>query len=267
MNRRPSWLRNSALACLLSLPMLALRPSAASHDRLSPFHNLPRHTLWAWERREDLTSIDPRTTAVASLEQTILIANSTASAVPHVLSQPRRQPLTLPTNARRIAVVRIEVQPGTPLPATIDAEVLDLLLATARQPNIAALQIDFDATHSQRPFYRRILEQLRPRLPSQLPLSITALASWCSYDDWIAHLPVDEAVPMLFRMEPDRRRSRSPDLDIREPLCLQSTGISTREAWPADLAGRRVYIFPDRGWQQDLPLLSHLPIPHQRTLP
>lgn len=261
MNHRPSWLRNTALACILCLPVLALRPSAASHPHLSPLHNLPRLTLWAWERPEDLTSIDPRTTAVASLEQTILITNSPGASMPHIVSKPRRQPLTLPTKARRIAVVRIEVQPGTPLPATIDAEVLDLLLANAHQPGIAALQIDFDATHSQHPFYRRLLEQLRPRLPAQLPLSITALASWCSYDDWIADLPVDEAVPMLFRMEPDRRRSRSPDLDIHEPLCLNAAGISTREAWPADLDGRRVYIFPDRGWHQDLPLLSQRNIP------
>ncbi len=29
---------------------------------------------------------------------------------------------------------------------------------------------------------------------------MTALASWCAGDDWLRDLPVDEAVPMLFRM-------------------------------------------------------------------
>ena len=33
-----------------------------------------------------------------------------------------------------------------------------------------------------------------------MPLTITALASWCDGDDWIDGLPVADASPMLFRM-------------------------------------------------------------------
>ncbi len=100
-------------------------------------------------------------------------------------------------------------------------------------------------------------------MPASLPLSITALASWCSYDDWIATLPVDEAVPMLFRMEPDRRRARPdrPELRIREPLCTGSVGISTHEPWPEEMADKRIYIFADRGWRNDLSLLSDRKLP------
>jgi hypothetical protein len=98
-------------------------------------------------------------------------------------------------------------------------------------------------------------------MPAGMPLSMTALASWCSYDaGWIDNLPVDEAVPMLFRMEPDRRRIAEAgglaavdhvrDFAIREPLCAGSVGISTTEAWPRT-AGLRVYVFPDRGWSRD----------------
>ena len=68
---------------------------------------------------------------------------------------------------------------------------------------IQALQVDFDATVSQRAFYRDVLQQLRRRLPASMPLSITALASWCIFDDWLAGLPVDEVVPMVFRMGAD----------------------------------------------------------------
>ncbi|HUH64622.1 MAG TPA: hypothetical protein VLZ50_16565, partial [Terracidiphilus sp.] len=62
-----------------------------------------------------------------------------------------------------------------------------------------------------------------------------------------------EAVPMMFRMEPDRRRA-PPNVDefrIREPLCLSSVGLSTTEPWPSRLDGRRIYIFPDNGWGND----------------
>jgi hypothetical protein len=153
--------------------------------------------------------------------------------------------------------VRIDVLPGAALGAADEEQTVTQLVRSAAEPGIAALQVDFDATRSQRSFYRRVLEELRRRMPKQLPLSITALASWCSNDDWIAELPVDEAVPMLFRMEPDRRHAMvdPPQFHIREPLCMGSVGVSTREPWPPEMAGKRVYVFPDRGWREDLPLL------------
>jgi hypothetical protein len=263
-------LRSDAALSLLNLPSARMKV-------------LPRRTLWVWERPEDLRSLDPHTTAVAWLDQTIVIGSGPQG--PTVASKPRRQPIAFPANSAqiplvriavvRIPVVRIEVVRGTSLdamPATENARqsyeatvgnVVALLLVSAQRPGIAAFQVDFDATRSQRDFYRRVLRELRAQMPVNLPLSMTALASWCSYDDWIANLPVDEAVPMLFRMEPDRRRAPA-DLDafqIREPLCRGSLGISTRERWPDNLAGKRIYVFPDRGWRSDLTLLADRKLP------
>ena len=73
----------------------------------------------------------------------------------------------------------------------------------------------------------------------------------------------DEAVPMLFRIEPDRRRAApdAPQLRIREPKCMDSIGISTHEVWPDDLAGKRIYLFTDHGWREDLSLLAGRKLP------
>jgi hypothetical protein len=143
------------------------------------------------------------------------------------------------------------------------AQVADMLATAANQGGLAAFQVDFDATRSQRHFYRAVLWNLRRQMPADLPLSITALASWCSYDDWIGDLPIDEAVPMYFRMEPDRHRSlvNASWLRVLEPKCMGSAGVSTREAWPEGLAGKRIYVFPDRGWRQDFPLLQERKLP------
>jgi hypothetical protein len=117
--------------------------------------------------------------------------------------------------------------------------------------------VDFDARLSERAWYGDVLRRVRAAMPVGMPLSMTALASWCSYDGgWIERLPVDEAVPMLFRMEPDRKRAGvsgwgAGDFAIREPLCMGSVGISTTEAWPREMRERRVYIFADRGWSRD----------------
>jgi hypothetical protein len=159
----------------------------------------------------------------------------------------------------RIAVVRIEAASGMPLNAAqADAVALAVSDATADDATVAALQVDFDARQSQREWYAGVLRRVRVLMPADMPLSITALASWCSYDGaWLRALPVDEAVPMLFRMEPDRRRGSmgggwgAGDYALREPLCMGSVGISTREVWPPDMQSRRVYVFSDRGWSRD----------------
>jgi hypothetical protein len=238
----------------------------SAHVNSSRLASLPHTTLWAWERPEDLTTINPRTTAIAFLDRTILIGPPSAS--PNVIVQPRRQSLAVPNAAKLIAVVRIEAPPGMIPSDNQRQKALAALADSASQPGISAFQVDFDATRSQRPFYAALLKELRSQMPSGLPLSITALASWCSYDDWIAALPIDEAVPMLFRMEPDRRRAPpdSPWFQIREPLCQGSLGLSTREPWPLETRealkpSRRIYLFADRGWHTDLSTLTDRNLP------
>ena len=216
---------------------------------------LPRLTVWAWERREDLRRLDASTAAVAYLDRTVAV-DATGLHI-----EPRRQGMLLPDSTAlvRIAVVRIEVATGTPLNAAqADAVALAISEAAADGDAVAALQVDFDARQSQREWYAGVLHRVRAQMPPQMPLSITALASWCSYDgEWMRALPVDEAVPMLFRMEPDRRRAGmssswgTGDFALREPLCMGSVGISTREPWPSDMHERRVYVFADRGWSRD----------------
>lgn len=239
---------NGVLCALIALPFsLSIHSDTPPHLRgmLAP---LPRVTLWAWDRREDLHALDTRRFAIAYLDQTLTIGLTAQS-------QPRRNLLVIPSSAARIPVVRIEAPPQSVLNAETRKEAVAAILGTAREPGIAALQIDFDATRLQRPFYRNLLLDVRRQMPGNLPLSITALASWCSWDDWLPGLPVDEAVPMMFRMEPDRRRS-SPAVDdfiIREPLCRSSIGLSSTEPWPSNLDGKRVYVFADRGWRADSP--------------
>jgi hypothetical protein len=163
--------------------------------------------------------------------------------------------LVLPASAARIPVIRIEASRTAVLNDNNRRAAVESILLSAHEPGIAAIQIDFDATRSQRQFYRGLLVDLRRQMPANLPLSMTALASWCSWDNWLRDLPVDEAVPMLFRMEPDHRRAPSglDDFKIREPLCRSSAGISTTEPWPSDLAGKRIYVFADNGWGKDSP--------------
>ncbi len=204
-----------------------------------------RLTLWAWERSERLTFL-PADTAVAFLAGSIDL-----NAEP--VFKPRFQPLHVDERTPLIAVVRLEITPSTPMVFTerYRAIITGQILNAADLPRVRGLQIDFDATSSQREFYREVLTEVRSGLPPNLPLSITALASWCLGDDWISDLPIDEAVPMLFRMGRDRTRvleALRDGRDFSERLCRSSIGVSMDEPWPVSLLSRRVYVFSPHAW-------------------
>lgn len=210
---------------------------------------LPGLMLWAWERPEDLRFIDTRTVGVAFLSETCCLRGE------RVMVRPRMQPLSVPPGTVLEAVVRIEGDRNEHpvLSAGQMAEVLRIVNRVARGPGVKAVQIDFDARESQRAFYSELLRELRLMLPDSMPLSITALASWCMYDSWISGLPVDEVVPMMFRMGADHDRIRSV-LGKRNRFvfsgCGQSVGISVDEPEFRVPSGRRIYAFNPRSWSK-----------------
>ena len=208
------------------------------HDPLPEF---PRVMLWAWERPEKLDFINPRETSVAFLARTVYLRGSIVTV------RPRLQPLVVAPGTALMAVVRIESQPDPEhagKPASRIAVEHAILEATELH-GVRALQIDFDARASEREFYRGVLLDLRRVLPASMPLSITALASWCEFDGWISGIPVTEAVPMLFRMGTESFRAGS---DFRVGACRTSVGISTDEPLMEIPRGRRIYIFHPRSW-------------------
>ena len=60
-----------------------------------------------------------------------------------------------------------------------------------------------EARPSQRETYLRLVKQIRTTLPTDVRLSVTALAWWCRSDAWMDTLAADEVVPMYFRMGRD----------------------------------------------------------------
>lgn len=231
---------------LLLFPSCKPRPA---RNRLDENH-FPRIIFWAWERPEDLKSVDANRFAVAFLAQTLVLKAD------DVILNPRHQPLDVTPQTKLIAVTRIESQKQTGLPAALSEaqkqKLISLILRTRELRNVSAIQIDFDAATSEREFCRGLLRDLRAQLPDNIPLSMTALASFCVGDRWLEDLPVDEAVPMIFRMGADDRTIKNylaSGEDFREPLCQRSYGIAVDE--PLELKfkpERRVYIFNDHSW-------------------
>jgi Protein of unknown function (DUF3142) len=203
--------------------------------------SIPNVILWAWASKQDLRFIRPSEAGVAFLERTVFLD-------PHrVSSLPRSQPFLYTPGTDLIATVRMESDRSAGLPPAYDAAMA--AAEAARMPGLRALEIDFDARASERIWYSSFLRELRAAVPKSLPITITALESWCEEGrPWLDRLPIADATPMLFRMGPDE--SRMP-LGFPVSVCNSSAGVSTDEM-PERIPRKagRIYIFHPGPWSR-----------------
>ena len=290
MSFKNRWVAAAIVSCLTGLVAATVRARRDPHeprgagspvtlDRGS-LRERPIVFLWAWERPEDLRFLgSEKNVGVAFLAGTIELRQQPASpSGAEVIFEPREQPLRVDATTPLMAVVRIESshdlwhQPVDSASASATTwysngqreRVAELVASTAKLPRVSAVQIDFDASESEQPFYAALLEDVRHRLPKGMPLSITALASWCIGDPWLDKLPagtIDEAVPMLFRMGLDAESVStfvSTGRKFGPPACRDSLGVSTDEALSRSLLNGttahrdsdRFYVFSDIAWTQ-----------------
>lgn len=207
-----------------------------------------RPVLWAWERPEDLRFVGQEAD-IAILAGTVRLHGDKVAATP------RLQPvLVLPTQ-RLIGVVHVEIDRRESI-AWQDGQrgaAVRAVLALAANPRFAEVQVDFEARQSERPVLLGLLKGVRAGLPAAKRLSMTALASWCDTEQWLPGAPVDEVVPMLFRMgargEAIRRRLADGG-DFRNAVCRRSLGVAA-DTLPDGLPfSRRVYIFNPAPWTE-----------------
>lgn len=235
--------RRAALYGLLAW-FLAFSPGFSGGPGTRP--PAPRVWLWAWDRPEDLRFLGPGDAGVAIFVLGIR-AGPDGVALRH-----RTAPLRLSPGMRRIAVVRLEVAPADLDEVRLD-EVVAAIRTEARVPGVEGLQVDFDATRSQRALYRRLITKLRGDAAIKVPVTMTALASWCMGDRWIVDLPVDGAVVMLFQMGQGTaealawlRRGRPLAGPLGKPL---SWGLSIDQPLPVSPPEHaRIFVFSPRPW-------------------
>lgn len=195
--------------------------------------------LWVWDRADDLRFLKAGEAEVAALMATLYLRDG------QVTDRLRRLPLVLPEGVKPNPVVRLESD-GSALPSPDSvAGFVWRWAVESRQ-----VQIDFDARASQREWYGELLREIRDR---RARVSITALASWCLEKPWFAGM-ADEAVPMLFRMGP--QRNSILDRLYRQGRfaegCRDAVAISTDEPLPWRPDAKTVYIFNRERWTREV---------------
>ena len=204
--------------------------------------------LWAWERPEDLRFAGDGV-AVAVLAGTVLLSGEDAVA------RPRLQPARVSPAQTVIGTVHVEIDRRRPLAwtaaqrGTAAAAILSLMA----NPRFGELQVDFEVRASERGVLLDVLRDVRAGLPPGRMLSMTALASWCDTERWLGEAPVDDVVPMLFRMGPGGaalQRRLAAGGAFGDPHCGRSLGVAV----DTPLAGlpdrRRIFLFDPAPWTQ-----------------
>ncbi len=206
----------------------------------------PKLVLWGWERPEDLRFAGPDVEVAAQTGFVVLRGAG-------VRSRGRRFPLKAAPGQPTTAVVHVQIEGRGPLAWTPDQrrEAARAVLAYARQPWARRVQVDFEVRRSERRVLLDLLADVRAGLPRGTPLSMTALASWCETEDWLTAAPVDEIVPMLFRMGPQGGSvvaKLAAGRDFANPRCRTAVAISADAPLPRLPPGRRIYLFSPRSW-------------------
>lgn len=227
------------LAFLLALPTLLIASQTTT---------TPRIWLWAWDRPEDLRFLNPNEAGVAFFVLGIRIREKAINL------RPRTAPLRLVAGMHRIAVVRLDVVPRDISDALL-SQVVEAIKGIAIVPDIEGIQLDFDALRSQRPFYRKLVDRLKRDGQIRVPITITALASWCMGDHWIGDLSVDGTVAMLFQMGPEAGEtlawlSKARPLHGAKEGAL-AWGLSTDQPLPLPPpSDAQVFLFHPHAWNR-----------------
>lgn len=233
----------------LCVAMLATLAGCDAPPRAAPasLAALPPTMLWAWERPEDLRWL-PAGVGVAYVASTVEIEAAQSRL------RPRGYPLLVRPDTAVVPVIHVDASWRKP-PALDQGQheaIVRQVLAAAGSSSARVVQLDFEVRQSQRAFLAAVVRDIRRRLPADVALSATALASWCAGDYWIADLEADEIVPMAFRMARDDGAIRAL-LDTHgrfvRPRCRGAVGMATDEA-PIRASAGRHYFFSPRAWDQ-----------------
>jgi hypothetical protein len=183
----------------------------------------------------------------------------------------RRRSLAVPADVRLLPVVHVEAADSAPDDLTTaqqDAIVRALLRQLpAAEAGAGVVQLDFEAPARQRDAYLQLVERARAALPARVRLSVTALVHWCTQGDWLDRIPVDEVVPMLYRLGPHadhwRRRLADGDASLARRCRGPAMGFATDEPPPRALLARvsRAYWFDNAAWSNPSRPPRYLEIP------
>lgn len=219
------------------------------------YNNQQRNSIyvWTWERPEDLRFLEDNADKITIVYYAgdVVMRNGVMDI------HPRRNKLLLPSGVRAMPLIRIDnFDKVVALTEERVQAIKNFIARACAVYGISGCQIDFDATVSERPAYAKIIAEVKKEIPNNISLSITALVSWCDRTSWLDDTAIDYAVPMFYRLGPDRaqiQNDRVGQTFMKSKKCQSAVGVSVDERIPDKryLQGRDIYLFNPNPWDEE----------------
>ncbi|MCX6789896.1 MAG: hypothetical protein NTZ42_04845 [Candidatus Gribaldobacteria bacterium] len=207
----------------------------------------PKIILWAWEGPENMMFLEYKNNVTVAF-----YAGGIEIRDGEIIIKSRANPLIVDPQKKLTAVIRIDNFSTREDLEKYTPQISEFIVKKCQQKNVFHCQIDFDAKESERKAYKEIILNVKKGLPSCIDISITALVSWCSYDNWIKDLPISEAVPMFYSLGLGEEYVKR-NFKLREKKCAKSIGVSLDESLPVKkyIEGKKIYIFSANPWTEE----------------
>lgn len=205
-------------------------------------------TIWSWDYPDDLRFIKKEDhIKVAYYAGTIYLRQG------RCYFRPRAKALLINPQIEKYPAIRIESDGQVVKYSAVAALVKEVL----RRQNARTVQLDFDASASEMPFYQNLLTQLPSLLGSDTTINITALTSWYTNDELIAKLPANQKTAMCFSLGGQARESLKALARLKQKPT--SIGVSVYEhktnqqlrALGLISQASSIYLFSAVPWQRE----------------
>lgn len=234
--------KKSKVVTLIILLILSIA-ALISYSSVSPQENV----VWVWDGASPPTSAK----YIALVVDHLLLKDTS------LLHRGRKTTPQLKANVQITPVVHVEVDLINPpsVPDQYKEEIVSAVLSAAEVSTSGWVQLDYEAPPSHKALYKSVVKEIKRELPTNIKLSVTTLAWWCSADKWLNDLGADEIVPMFFRMGKDTDKIRqilTESPQSLSPACQnKSAGFAIQEAPSQIMLKRyhRIYWFDYDGWK------------------
>ncbi len=205
-------------------------------------------TIWSWDYPDDLRFIKSEDNIqVAYYAGTIYLRHG------RCFFKPRTKSLKINPQIPKYPAIRIESD-GEPVSPGSVAAVIKTVLA---KQGAKTIQLDFDATTSELPFYQTLLKTLPAHLDSDTTINITALTSWYTMDTTLAKLNARQKTAMCFSL--GANASESLNALSRLKVKPDSIGVSVYEHQTNQYLkslglisqARSIYLYSAVPWQKE----------------
>lgn len=237
---------------LLSVVIITALIIFGSYSLLLLHNHNQKIYVWAWERPEDLRFLGKYKNNIVI----VYYAGDVVIKKGGMEITPRRNKLLLPQDVSTIPLIRIDnFDKANILDSRRLEDIKKFIVQVCSITGILGCQIDFDALTSEYPFYTKLISEVKKEIPPNIPLSITALVSWCDKYSWLDKTEIDFAVPMFYRLGPDSaqiQNGRVGETFLKSGKCQNAIGIATDEQIPRKdyLRGKEAYFFNPQPWTE-----------------